>query len=243
MYEKNSLQKEWIYKEYVNRENLIVHAPFEPEMDFYLAVTKGDMNKVKGFLNKSFTSMEGLGKLSDNIMHHFRYHFVITTAVIARYCIQAGLSLEEAYSLSDFYIQKADKASTTDEIDILHDEMAIDYTRKMNKLKAVPHYSKPVIECINYIYSNLHTRITLPELAERVMLSPSYLSKLFKKETGLSISNYISHQKIETAKNMLLYSSYSPGEIAQILDYPSQSYFTEVFRKATGTTPGQFSHQ
>lgn len=243
MYEKNKLQKEWIYREYVNRENLIVHAPFEPEMDFYAAVTHGDETRVRSYLTRRFTSMEGLGKLSDNIIHHFRYHFVITTAVIARNCIQAGLSLEEAYSLSDFYIQKVDKAVSPDEIDALHNEMAMDYTKKMNRLKAAFHYSRPVITCINYIYSNLHTKITLTELSNQVNLSPSYLSKLFKKETGLSLSSYISHQKIETAKNMLLYSSYSPSQIAQILDFPSQSYFTEVFRKATGTTPKQFTNQ
>lgn len=237
---KNQLQKEWIYREYVNRENLTVHAPFEPEMDFYTAVTIGDERRVKAFMNHNFTSMEGLGKLSDNSIQNFRYHFVITTAVVARMCIQAGLSHEEAYSLSDFYIQKVDKANTSTEIDELHDEMALDYTQKMNRLKAVPHYSKPVITCINYIYSNLHTRITLPALASEVNLSPSYLSKLFKSETGMSISSYISLQKIETAKNMLRFSDYTPSQIALILDYPSQSYFTEVFRKATGTTPRQY---
>ena len=83
-------------------------------------------------------------------------------------------------------------------------------------------------------------RITLESLAGEVSLSPGYLSRLFKKEMGMSVSQYISMQKIETAKNMLRYSDYSPAQIASILGYPSQSYFTECFRKATSVTPKRF---
>jgi YesN/AraC family two-component response regulator len=83
-------------------------------------------------------------------------------------------------------------------------------------------------------------RITLDSLASQVSLSPGYLSRLFKKEMGMSVSEYISVQKIETAKNMLRYSDYSPSFIASILGYPSQSYFTQCFKKATGVTPKRF---
>ena len=233
----NEISREWAYREYVNRENLVVHAAIKPEMDFYSAVASGQENKVKEFLKEDFLKKEGLGILSDNMVRNGIYHFVITAALIARECIKAGLSLEEAYSLSDFYIQKADKVSSLKEITKIHDDMAIAYTRKMFKLKKHNIYSKPVVKSINFIYSNLHKRITLEMLADEVKLSPNYLSTVFKKETGMSVSEYINEQKIETAKNMLEYSDYSPSEISEILAFPSQSYFTERFGKATGTTP------
>lgn len=236
----NNLSREWIYKEYVNREDMIIHAPFETEYDFYSAVKSGDEKRVKKFLQKSFTSIEGLGVLSDNSLRNFKYHFIITAAMISRSCIEAGMSHERAYSLSDFYIQKVDKLNDLKEIDKLHDEMALAYTDIMHKLRSDRAYSKPITKCINYIYSHLHTRITLDTLASEASLSPSYLSRLFKQELNMSISEYIEHQKIETAKNMLLYSDYSPSEIATILGFPSQSYFTERFRKATGTTPKKY---
>ena len=236
----NNLQQEWVYKEYVNRENLIIHAPMEPEMDFYNAVAAGDRTAVEKYLQEDFLKKEGLGKLSDDSVRNGIYHFAITAALIARACIKAGLSMEESYSLSDFYIQKVDKTTSIKNITRLHDEMALVYTEKMKQIKKGSVYPKPIIKCINYIYSHLHTRIVLEELAEHVGLSPSYLSKLFKKETGTNINAYISEQKVATAKNMLLYSNYSPSQIAQILAYPSQSYFTECFRKSTGVTPGQY---
>lgn len=234
------LQHEWVYREYVNRENMLQHAPLEPEMDFYSMVAMGNEREVQKYLKEDFLKKEGLGMLSDNTLHNGIYHFIITAALIARQCITAGLSMEESYSLSDFYIQKADKLTSLSAITKLHDDMVLAYTHKMSQLKKAHIYSKPIIKCINYIYGNLHTRITLETLSEHTHLSQSYLSKLFKKETGHSISEYISIQKIETAENMLLYSDYTSSEIAQILAFPSQSYFTECFRKTVGVTPSRY---
>lgn len=231
---------EWIYREYVNRENLLLHAPYEPEMDFYSLVATGKEAKVKQYLEHDFLKKEGLGVLSDNTLHNGIYHFVITAALIARECIKAGLPMEESYSLSDFYIQKADRLTSLASITKLHDDMVLAYTRKMHKLKKSNVYSRATLKCMDYIYSNLHMRITLDILASHVKLSPSYLSKLFKKETGHTISEYVSIQKIETAENMLLYSDYTAAEIAEILAFPSQSYFTECFRKRVGTTPSKY---
>ena len=233
--------KDWIYREYINRENMIIHAPYEPEMEFYSYVKNGDMEKIKTYLKRDFTHIQGLGKLSDNEIRNFRYHFIITAAMISRSCIDAGLSLEQAYSLSDYYIQKVDRINSLKEIDSLHKDMVVAYTKLMKKTRASSVYSKPIVQCINYIYAHLHMRITLEHLAKEVSLSPAYLSRLFKKEMGMSVSAYIALQKLETAKNMLRYSDYSPAQIASILGYPSQSYFTECFRKATGTTPKRFT--
>lgn len=238
-----NLHNEWIYREYINRENLLLHAPYEPEMDFYNMVAFGKVQEVKKYLEEDFLKKEGLGVLSDNEIHNGIYHFVITAALVARQCIKVGLSMEESYSLSDFYIQKADKLTNLKELTKLHDDMVLAYTNKMYQLKKGNIYSKPIARCLDYIYSHLHTRITLHALATHTKLSPSYLSKLFKKETGISVSEYIANQKIETAENMLLYSAYSPSEISEILAFPSQSYFTQCFRKKVGMTPSKYQKQ
>ena len=107
----------------------------------------------------------------------------------------------------------------------------------MRSLKKTLICSKPIAECIDYIYDHLHTRITVNILAERTGLSSAYLSRLFKKETGDTVSHYVKTLKLDTAKNMLMYSDYSPAQIAQTLAFPSQSYFTEQFRIYTGFTP------
>ena len=87
---------------------------------------------------------------------------------------------------------------------------------------------------------HIHVPIRMPDLARHVDLNQSYLSTLFKRETGFSVSDYIMERRIETAKNMLRYSDYSPAQIGEILSFCSQSHFIRCFRKLTGSTPSQY---
>lgn len=190
--------------------------------------------------NESFRNPEGKGRLSDNELQNIRYHFVVATAMITRYCVMGGMELEKAYNLSDFYIQKMDKLNTIAEIVSLHNTMCFDFCNKMNIIKKSQILSKPVVLCMDYIYSHIHSRITIKQLAEHTNLSESYLSKLFCKEIGMPVSTYIALQKIEKAKNMLSYSDYSLADIANYLSFSSQSHFIQVFSKYVGVTPHKY---
>lgn len=234
------LKKEYAYKEFLRKEENILRAPYNPEIEFYSVIRSGDTKKVRQFCQEPFIHKEGLGKLSENPLRNIRYHFVITIALIARYCIDGGLDVSTSYGLSDFYIQKADTCTTPEEINELHFTAVMDYTTRMKQLRKEKICSQQVAKCIDYIHDNLHTRITVDTLANYVNLNPSYLSRLFKKETGCSISEYIRNLKIDAAKNMLIYSEFSPSEIASILAFSDQSHFTEAFRKYTGVTPRKF---
>lgn len=235
-----SIQKEFVYKEYIQREHNIIRAPYNPELEFYSAIKSGDTKKVHTLCQETLMDKKGLGTLSNNALQDMKYHFVITTALAARYCIEGGMELATAYSLSDFYIQKADRCKNIKEVSHLHTVMCEDYTLRMKRLRKQPIGSKHVADCLDYIYDHLHTRITIEDLANHVHLNPSYLSRLFKQELGTSVSNYIQAKKIETAKNMLVYSEHTLSEIASVLAFSSQSYFTETFRKKTGLTPSQY---
>ena len=237
------LRQEQFYKEFIQREENLLRAPYNPEIEFYNTIKTGDVRRVKELCAEPLIDKPGLGRLSTNTLQNLKYHFVVTTALVARYCIEGGMDLSEAYNLSDFYIQKADACREQKQITELHPVMCIDYASRMKKLRKNAICSKQIAICIDYIYDNLHERITVEELADYVGLNPSYLSRLFKSEVGSSISDYIRQKKIETAKNMLIYSDFKPAEIASILAFPSQSYFTEVFRKSTGLTPAKFKKQ
>lgn len=233
-------KKELAYREFLQRENNILRAPYRPELEFYAVIQSGDVEKVKQMCAESLLDKQGLGILSPDPLKNIKYHFIITTALIARYCIEGGMELSASYALSDYYIMAADRCITPSQVAELHPQMCLDYAKRMKKLRKDKICSGPIVKCIDYIYENLHTRITVDTLAEHVSLNPSYLSRLFKKETGMTISSYISDKKIETAQNMLLYSEYSPAEIAAILAFPSQSYFSAVFKKNCGMSPLQY---
>ena len=238
------LTKDWYRSEFVNHEMLESHREIESEMTFYDAIVNGDIELVEKNCNsQAFVNPEGMGKLSDNPLRNIRYHFVVTTAMITRYCVYGGMEQEKAYALSDFYISKMDKCKSIEEISELHDVMCIDMCKKMNVIRSNMILSKPIVLCIDYIYSHIHYRITIAELAEYLKLSESYLSKLFRKEMGLPLSQYILDLKIEKAKNLLQYSEYNIVDIANYLSFSSQSHFIQVFQKKTGITPHKYRTQ
>lgn len=231
-------EKELTYKAFLNREYEFRHSPYEKEFEFYDCVKSGDTGRVKELMTPLGSG--GTGKLSEDPLRNLKYHFIVTVALITRFCVEGGLEMETAYTLSDLYILKMDTCKSSEEIHSLHEEAILDFTRQMKKISRGNIYSKPVIMTMDYIYDNLHSKIYEDDIAEYVSLSPSYLSKLFHKEVGVTISTYISVKKIEAAKNMLKYSDYSPIDISNYLAFNSHSHFISSFKNYTGMTPNEF---
>jgi len=236
-----NLQREWYLNELKKSEEEDPHRPLEVEYGFYNAVSSGDMEYVRKNIEEGdFINPEGMGILSHNSLTNLKYHFVITVAMVTRHCVDAGMELEQAYRLSDFYILKMDALQTKESIANLHDSMVLDFTGKMLLLKKNAIISKPITQCIEYIYNHIHDRITVDDLADYTKLSQSYLSRLFKKELGISVSDYIREKKVEKAQNLLRYSDFSLVEIANYLSFSSQSHFIQTFEKLTGLTPKKY---
>lgn len=230
-----NIEKKLSHIEFLNREYNVSHLSYEREMAFFQSIKEGNAAEAKR-LFKPF-NCEEMGKLSEDSLRNLKYHLIITIAFITRYCIEGGMEMEAAYNLSDIYIRSIDKCRTEDEINLLHREVVDDYTQRMGIIRKQNRYPKSVTLCLDYIYDNLHTRITLDKLAEITKLSPAYLSKLFHKEVGMTVSGYITRKRIEAAENMLKFSEHSCLDIAEYLCFSSESHFIQVFKKQTGYTP------
>lgn len=216
------------------------YLPTSEEILFLQAVADGNMSLVQENIRKSLLSSGmGMGVLSLKPLNNMKYHFVITAALVSRRCISAGMPLEHAFQLSDYYIQKADACQTVAEVVHLHTQMVTDYARRMQLLH-YPSASKQITKSIDYIYNHISERLTVEILAEAVGISPTYFSRVFKKEIGTSVSDFIRKLKIEYAKNLLLYSSADMADIAFQLSFSSQSHFIQQFRQQTGMTPKVF---
>ena len=236
-----SYKNEWFLLEANDEIDEIEHREPAEEFLFYRAVSTGDIETVrKNCEQRRFMEGKGVGVLSRDPVVNLKYHFVITTAMIARLCRQTGMELEQAFRMSDFYIQKLDDIHTEEEVHRLHDEMVMDYTEKMRKYSRSDTNSKHINVCKEYIYSHIKERITIEDLADELGVSSGYLSRLFKKETGVSVSAYIRRQKIDMAKNLLRFSDYSMIEIANRLSFSSQSHFIQQFREVVGMTPKKY---
>ena len=130
------LQQEWYIQETKDSEEERIHRPQNEENSFYQAVSSGDIDAVRqNCEQKRFTASEGVGILSRNPVTNLKYHFVVTTALISRLCINKGMEMEQSFRLSDFYILKLDSLQTTQDIAALHDRMVLDFTGKMRLLR------------------------------------------------------------------------------------------------------------
>lgn len=237
-------QNEWLLLEAEDYIDEVEHRETTEEFQFYYAVSHGNVEAVRKNCEQGrFVKTDGVGVLSKNPVTNLKYHFVITTAMITRLCRQNGMELEQAFRLSDFYIQKLDDIHTVEEVHNLHDEMVLDYTEKMRKYFGNNTDSKHVNACKEYIYAHIKERITIEDLADELGVSANYLSRLFKKETGISVSGYIREKKINMAKNLLRFSECSMIDIANRLSFSSQSHFIQQFREVVGMTPKKYRDQ
>ena len=231
-------EKELTHKTFANREHAFKHTPFEREFAFYNDVKNGEVDRVMQAMLP--LGAGGSGVLSEDPIRNMKYHFIVMTAMITRFCVEGGMEMETAYTLSDLYIQRVDKCVGEKEIHRLHREAVFDFTSQMSRLKRNRRYSRSVVMAIDYIYDHLHSKISERDIAAHVSLSVSHLSRTFHSETGKAVSTYIALQRVEAAKNMLQYSDYTAVDIGNYLAFHSHSHFISTFKKYTGITPGEF---
>ena len=177
---------------------------------------------------------------SDDPLRNLKYHLIITIAFVTRYCIEGGLPMGKAYNLSDIYIQRVDKCGSEDEVNAIHREVIDTYVHSMYRLHNSRTFSRAVMTCIDYIYDNLHSKITLDDLADMTGLSAPYLSKLFHKETGVTVKQYILRKKVEAAENLLKFSDQPCSAISHYLGFGTESHFISVFKSCTKITPKEY---
>ena len=100
-----------------------------------------------------------------------------------------------------------------------------------------------IYEVKQYIDQNYSSSLSLDSLAAQVHLSPSYFSKLFKREMGENLSTYIQNTRIERAKILLRTTDKKAYEIAEEVGIYDPVYFSKIFKKATGLKPREYRNQ
>lgn len=230
----------------LQREENTKHLEYEKEFGLYKAIAAGDLEEVNRRhqwyieTNGYTTSNARNGTLSQNPLQNRKFHFVILAAMITRFCVEAGLERETAYSMSDIFIQKADLCTTVPQIDALQTTMIQEYTLSMRNNQKKNVYSRPIVKCIDYIYDNLSQKLKVQNIATHLNINPSYLSRLFSREVGMSLSAYIKDKRLDAAAQMLQYSDYSITDISEYFNFSSQSHFTAAFQEKYGITPKRY---
>ncbi len=225
--------------EFWERENKKSHTSYETEILFFSCIMHGDTDRLGSCLEKLMNDGIVAGKLSENSLRQMKYWAVSCITIATRYAIQGGLPEMEAYNLSDRYIRDIDMINSEDEILNYLVKSSFSITNKIKAIKTQHSYPSPIRKCVSFIDLNLHSKITLNELADVSGLSKDYLSQLFKKTTGMTITEYIMKKRLSSAKQ-LLDRDVSISDTAYALGFCSESYFILCFKKKYGITPKEY---
>ncbi|WP_258203553.1 helix-turn-helix domain-containing protein [Paenibacillus endoradicis] len=160
-------------------------------------------------------------------------------ALSSRAATEGGMYDELASTLCDLHIKHIEELHEFALIDAAVVSAIVDFADRVSQIRN-NGVSKVVQSSKEYIYLHLFEEITLQQLAKVSGVNPHYLSQLFKKETGLTLINYIQRERIDEAKKLLDHSNDTISSIGTRLTFYDQAHFIKVFKKHEGVTPKHY---
>lgn len=240
--------------EYILRQNdvIILSPEYEhfglraTECEYYYIHFKGEIHELQEenvqeeIISERFLSLKNDEvkdiRNKDIIVPNY-YHFSTAASVINLIC-KAGDIIAAGNDKREYYATKTDCMLL---------EMLIDYTRsytsellfetKTSSTKA----SRKVFDLLNYFNSYYMEEISGDSIEELLDCNFDYLNRVFKQATGKTIFNYLNELRIIKAKQFLENGLHSISDVAEMTGFNDVYYFSKVFKKYAGTTPGKYS--
>ena len=242
---KYTVQEHFVKIVFENQEQGSRHNPYGQEVREVAAIRNGDLKALKQSWAEDYTGK--LGVVAKTPLRNHQNLGIILVTLASRAAMEGGVMPEIAYSFSDSYINKIEEAVSPEAALSLGRQAEYHYACLVQEAKkertlpeTVRNTNSNISLCKDYIFSHLHEKIRISDIAKELYLNPNYLSDLFRKAEGITISGYILQEKLKLVKNMLIYSRYSYNEIASYLGFSSQSHLGMRFRKHTGMTLHQY---
>ena len=207
------------------------------ENELMRAVSMGQSHKAEMLL-ASFSNFAFERRLADPVRNLKNYAIIMNT-LLRKAAEQGGVHPLYLDNLSSEYAARIEQIASAAAGYGLMTEMYRGYCRLVRR-HATKNYSPPVRKAIAHIDSDLNGELGLKALAELQGINPSYLSTLFKKETGQTVTDYVNQRRVHLAVRLLGGTRLQIQTIAQHCGIPDVNYFTKVFKKYVGKTPRQF---
>ena len=201
-------------------------------------VSRGDSVALRRWL-ASAPAVRG-GTIAGDQLRQLRNTFIVTATLVSRAAIRGGMRQDDAFSLSDAYIRRAELLTSHTGILNLQYNMLSEFTEQVEKLRRGANATRLSIDVANYVRHHLSEPISVAKMAGEFFLSRPYLSSRFKRETGRTLTDFILSEKTEEAKRLLRYSDRPLSAVSAYLGFSSHGHFSRVFRKYAGMTPGEY---
>lgn len=204
-------------------------------------VRKGDTAALRAWLSQA-PPIQG-GTIAKDQLRQLKNTFIVTATLVSRAAIRGGMREDDAFSLSDAYIQRSELLKGYSPILNLQYNMVLEFTEQVEQLHRGKHRTKLALDVANYVRHHLSESISVDAMAEELFLSRPYLSAKYKQETGQTLTDYILNEKTEEAKRLLRWSDKPASAIAAYLSFSSHGHFCKVFKKYAGLTPQEYREE
>ena len=227
-----------IRQKLLDSEESYLNTTFWDIHPLFRMVQNGDIGQLQERLHFQLENFPA-GRISKDARKQLEYLTVslVNTFMIA--AIQGGVYPPDANAAADQALRRLSQIRSIDEIPAIVRETAVRLCRMVQETKLQNTGNEHVEKAKHFISTHLTQEIRIEDVAADAGVSPYHLSRLFKAHTGRTMRDYLSHERIEAAKELLAARDQSIPEIASLLRFCDQSYFTLVFRRETGMTPGQ----
>ena len=205
------------------------------------ALRRGDIDEY--FRLYDDTLQNRIGKMASNNYKQHEYLAVKIFSLYMHAIIDGGVDYNEAYDLSDLYLQRLEKCKNILQIQALWKEYIKKCIELVLEKKEKQREGGIVEEAKIYIQRHRNTKLSVGAVAKKINVNASYLSRTFSEREKMTVQQFIMREKVKASCNMLTYSKYSITEIAHYLCFSSDSHFCNVFKKVMGITPAQYRRE
>ncbi|MFD2705914.1 helix-turn-helix domain-containing protein [Salibacterium lacus] len=176
---------------------------------------------------------------AEDIHMHMTNKLYVTCVVMTRALIAVGMEASEALLFTGSFFHSINHTETVPQLKALRRHIMTSFDDMIQRERNKP-YSPFIRQIRDFIRHHLQEPLDVKSIADHMNLSPGHVSTVFKKESGKSLKRYIAEVKVKEAKRWMIYSDMPLSEIAVLLCFNDQTYFTKVFKRITGQTPLQY---
>ena len=223
----------------VNKESrfALIEKRYEIEKKLLYAVEHGQAHQANAIL--SLIDPGQIDKRSPNPLRNMKNYAIISNTLMRKAAQQGGVHPFYIDQLSSTLGHRIEEAASVEEVRRIMISMAHKYCLLVRNHN-MKGYSPPVQSVILRTDAELTGDLSLRAHAQRIGVNASYLSALFKKETGETLTDYVSRRRVEYAIFLLNTTAMQIQTIAQHCGMPDVNYFTRTFKRHTGKTPSQY---
>ena len=220
------------------QETELPHNPYEQERREMDSIRRGDREMLRRSLQETYRGE--VGQLSRDALRQAKNIAICVVTLASRAAIEGGVLPEEAFSMVDGYILEIEEMTDPHKIEAAMRQAEFELAERVEAVHATKERNELIERTKNHIFQNLHSEIVIGEIGHQIGVSAAWLSALFHRVEGVTIQQYIRHEKIRLAQNLLRYSDYDVKSIANYLAFCSQSHFGKAFKEQTGMTPTSY---